>query len=169
MARPLKVYAADIDGLYEWIVAAPNQGAALQAFGVHQNLFAQGKARPTDEPDALAAARAAPGTPLRRRLGGKAAFAPASSDDDVSSWEAAAKAVGARKTPRAKPDRRALEAAEAELGAFESRAGAAQADLRRRREALDVEGEELETRLEQERADLEAALKAAKTAYSRRR
>ncbi len=38
----LRTYTAEIDGLNQWIVAAPNQKAALEAFGVHQNLFARG-------------------------------------------------------------------------------------------------------------------------------
>ena len=59
----LKTYEAEIDGLHQWIVAAPNQRAALDAFGVHQDLFAQGLARPTSETGAVEAANASPGSP----------------------------------------------------------------------------------------------------------
>ena len=64
MARKLKVYAAEIDGLHEWIVAAPNQGEALAAFGISQDLFAQGLAKVTTDPVSVEAATTSPGSPL---------------------------------------------------------------------------------------------------------
>src|SRR4051794_39153161 len=38
-ARRLKVYAARLDGLNDYVVAAPNQGEALKAWDIRQNLF----------------------------------------------------------------------------------------------------------------------------------
>lgn len=65
----LKVYSAPM-GFHEAIVAAPSQKAALQAWGVPRDLFADGGAAVTDDPDAVAAALKQPGVVLRRPLGG---------------------------------------------------------------------------------------------------
>ena len=58
-ARKLKVFQAQL-GFYDTVVAAPSQAAALRAWGVHQNLFADGLARITDEEHAVEAALAQP-------------------------------------------------------------------------------------------------------------
>lgn len=141
MARQPKVYAAEIDGLHEWIVAAPNQAEALAAFGVNQDLFKQGLAHVAEDPKAIAVARATPGTPLRRLKGSGGAFEPADSDG-ADAWSKAAEAAGAkgRRAPRkAKPDRSALDRAEADLRAFEQ---AAEEAIR----ALDDEARSIEVR-----------------------
>jgi hypothetical protein len=80
--RKLNVYQAQI-GFYDMVVAAPNQKAALDAWGVHQNLFADGQAHAADDPQAIEAARAHAGTPLMRPVGSDAPFAlrPASLPD----------------------------------------------------------------------------------------
>jgi hypothetical protein len=61
----LKVFVARI-GFHDVVVAATSQKAALEAWGVHANLFAQGAAKITQDPDLVEAALANPGTPLRR-------------------------------------------------------------------------------------------------------
>ena len=45
-ARRLKVYRTEL-GFFDTVVAAPNQSAALEAWGVHQNLFAEHRAAVT--------------------------------------------------------------------------------------------------------------------------
>jgi hypothetical protein len=169
MARKPKVYAAEIDGLHEWIVAAPNQADALAAFGVNQNLFQQGLARTTEEPEALAAAQASPGMPLRRLKGSNEPYRPAGAGG-ADAWAQAAKASGLKarsRTARKKPDRKALDAAERELKAFEATAAEEQAALdrefkaleRRRRDlvaAQDRKRAVLRRRIEQERRRFEA-------------
>src|SRR5438128_297977 len=72
-ARKLKVFQAQI-GFYDTVVAAPSQAAALRAWGIRQNLFADGLARTTDEPQAVEAALANPETPLRRAVGSSDRF-----------------------------------------------------------------------------------------------
>ncbi|HEY4031161.1 MAG TPA: hypothetical protein VGM25_12505 [Caulobacteraceae bacterium] len=84
--RQLKAYWAEIDGLHDWVVAAPNRAAALEAFGVRQNLFAQGEAGEASDPAAIEAARAQPLTPLRRPKGSSEPFAAATGAAD---WSAA--------------------------------------------------------------------------------
>lgn len=131
--RPLKVYWAELDGLHDWVVAAPNRPEALAAFGVHQDLFAQGEAGDAADPAAVEAARAQPLTPLRRPKGSGAPFVPATGAAD---WSAAiphtalraAPAQARRKTqakpappPRPKPDRRPLDRARARLAEIEAR------------------------------------------------
>ena len=63
--RRLKVFQVHL-GFYDTVVAAPSQAAALRAWGTHQNLFADGQARVTDDPQAIEAALAYPETPLKR-------------------------------------------------------------------------------------------------------
>ncbi len=102
MARAPRVYRADFDGVHEWIVAAPNQRAALDAFGVSQDLFAQGRAGVESDEEAVAAARAAPGRPLRRMKGSDDPFALP--DGDGGGWAAALKAApkgASRAAPKA--------------------------------------------------------------------
>lgn len=162
MARTLRTYTAEIDGLNQWIVAAPNQKAALEAFGVHQNLFAQGLADLTKDAALVQAANAQPGVPLKRpKKGGK--FTAAGGSD----WSEALKATG--KTPKArKPPSRA-------------RLDRARAVLARAREEGERTLDELEAAVEaarqrltagQERVDkavarAEAAVDAAEEAYRR--
>jgi len=69
--RRLKVYAARLDGLHDYVVAAPNQGEALKAWDIHQNLFQEGLASVTEEASAVKAANARPGVVLRRPAKGK--------------------------------------------------------------------------------------------------
>lgn len=94
MVRKPRVYLADVDGVHEWAVAAPNQQAALEALGVGQNLFAQGRAGPTTEPAAVEAAVAAGGAPVRRLKGADEPFRPVE-EDDASGWAAALAAAPA--------------------------------------------------------------------------
>src|ERR1700743_1731207 len=97
--RKLKVYQAPF-GFHESVVAAPNQTAALRAWGSHQNLFAEGLAKITTDAAAVAAALKHPETPLRRAIG----------SDDPFELEAASlpKVPRAEKaqTEKARPDKR---------------------------------------------------------------
>ena len=77
MKRPrLKVYASRLDGLNDYVVAAPNQKAALAAWDVRQDLFREGAASVTEEAEAVKAATAKPGVVLRRPATGKGRFEP---------------------------------------------------------------------------------------------
>src|ERR1700760_2908350 len=71
--RRLKVFQAQF-GFHDSVVAAPSQAAALRAWGVRQNLFAEGQARIAEDPKAVEAALAHPEVLLRRAVGTKAAF-----------------------------------------------------------------------------------------------
>src|SRR5882724_3137517 len=73
MARHLKVFRAHL-GFYDTAVAAPSRAAALKAWGSRQNLFREGVASETKDPQAVTAALAKPGVVLRRPVGSNAAF-----------------------------------------------------------------------------------------------
>ncbi|HTK35816.1 MAG TPA: hypothetical protein VL358_11105 [Caulobacteraceae bacterium] len=76
MAARLKVYATRI-GFHDTVVAAPNQAAALAAWDVHEDLFAQKAAAVADDPKATKAALAKPGVVLLRPAGSDEAFSEA--------------------------------------------------------------------------------------------
>lgn len=156
MAPRLKVYATRI-GFHDVVVAAPNQRAALAAWDVRENLFAQGVAAPTEDKDAVEAALSHPGVVLSRPLGGgaytKEAQVPSSAPSAPkakSSAPAKAKATvktKAKPAPRP-PDRSALDAAERALDELE-------AEMRRTQEAFEKERRGLEAREAGARRELE--------------
>jgi colicin import membrane protein len=65
MARKLKTYETSV-GFYDLAVAAPSMKAALEAWGAGSNLFHQGIAKETDDPEVVAATMAKPGVVLKR-------------------------------------------------------------------------------------------------------
>ncbi|MBP1062714.1 type IV secretory pathway VirB10-like protein [Bradyrhizobium japonicum] len=74
MTRRLKTYVTSL-GFYDQAVAAPSMKAALEAWGASSNLFHQGVARETDDPDIVAVTMAKPGVVLRRPVGSTGRFA----------------------------------------------------------------------------------------------
>ena len=73
MARKLKTYQTSL-GFFDLAIAAPSMKAALEAWGADSNLFHQGAARESDDPDVIAAAMAKPGIVLRRPVGSAGSF-----------------------------------------------------------------------------------------------
>ncbi|MGL3109827.1 cell envelope biogenesis protein TolA [Bradyrhizobium sp. BR 1432] len=71
--RKLKSYQTSL-GFYDQAVAAPSMKAALEAWGASSNLFHQGVAKETDDPDIVAATMASPGVVLRRPVGSNGPF-----------------------------------------------------------------------------------------------
>jgi colicin import membrane protein len=87
MARKLKTYQTSL-GFYDLAVAAPSMKAALEAWGAGSNLFHQGVAKESDDPDVVAAAMSKPGVVLRRAVGSDGPFSehaelPTQLADDV--------------------------------------------------------------------------------------
>jgi hypothetical protein len=74
MARKLKTYQTSL-GFFDLAIAAPSMKAALEAWGAGSNLFHQGVARETDDPDVVAATMSKPGVILRRPAGSSGRFA----------------------------------------------------------------------------------------------
>jgi hypothetical protein len=67
MAKKLKTYQTSLD-FFDQAIAAPSMKAALEAWGADSNLFHQGAAKESDDPD-VAATMAKPGVVLRRPVG----------------------------------------------------------------------------------------------------
>ena len=74
MARKLKTFQTSL-GFYDLAVAAPSMKAALEAWGAGSNLFHQGVAKETDDPDVAAATMSKPGVVLKRPAGSSGPFA----------------------------------------------------------------------------------------------
>ncbi|WP_346283679.1 hypothetical protein [Bradyrhizobium sp. 187] len=68
MARKLKTYQTSV-GFFDLAIAAPSMKAALEAWDADSNLFHQGAAKESDDPDVTAATMAKPGVVLRRSVG----------------------------------------------------------------------------------------------------
>ena len=98
MARKLKTYQTSL-GFFDLALAAPSMKAALEAWGAESNLFHQGAAKESDDPDVIAATMKKPGIILRRAVGSNGPFTehatlPANLADEVN---------GSPNRPRAKP------------------------------------------------------------------
>jgi hypothetical protein len=73
MARKLKTYQTSL-GFFDLAVAAPSMKAALEAWGADSNLFHQGAAMQSEDPDVIKATMAAPGVVLKRPVGSSGPF-----------------------------------------------------------------------------------------------
>ncbi len=141
--RKLKVFQAQF-GFYDTVVAAPSQAAALQAWGVHQNLFASGEARVTTDEAAVTVALNHPQTPLRRAIGSNDPFQlePTSLPGvPIAPKPPTAKAASKPKpaaTPKPPADRTALDAAELILRKLDDARRGEEAEFRRRQDELDA-------------------------------
>ena len=71
--RKLKTYQTSL-GFFDLAIAAPSMKAALEAWGADSNLFHQGAAKETDDPDLIAATMAKPGVVLKRPVGSDGRF-----------------------------------------------------------------------------------------------
>ncbi|MGI3903333.1 MAG: hypothetical protein ACRYGP_13210 [Janthinobacterium lividum] len=169
-AQRLKVFQAHL-GFYDTVVAAPSQAAALRAWGTHQNLFADGQARISEDPQAVAAALAHPETPLKRAVGSTDAFAletvnlPTVPEAPKTSRPAAKPKPAAPPKPPA--DRSALDAAEAALRALDAGRKAEEAELRRRQDQLDADRKAAQSAYVEHHKAAALVLTEARTAYRR--
>src|SRR3954471_6662100 len=118
MARKLKTYTTSA-GFFDLAVAAPSMKAALEAWGSTRNLFHQGFATESQDPEIVAATMAKPGVVLRRPVGTDAAFREhAALPSDLTIGSGAGRKVIKRaktKGPAAKPvdEKTARQAAQA--------------------------------------------------------
>src|ERR1700761_8092667 len=74
MPRKLKTFKTSV-GFYDLAIAAPSMKAALEAWGAGSNLFHQGFASETDDPEVVAATLAKSGVVLKRPAGSNGSFA----------------------------------------------------------------------------------------------
>lgn len=73
MPRKLKTYVTSL-GFFDQAVAAPSMKAALAAWGAESNLFHQGFAKESNDPEIIAATMAHPGIVLKRPVGSDGPF-----------------------------------------------------------------------------------------------
>src|SRR5206468_8081116 len=73
MARKLKTYQTSL-GFFDLAMAAPSMKAALEAWGADSNLFHQGAAKESNDPEVVAATMAKPGIVLKRPVGSSGPF-----------------------------------------------------------------------------------------------
>lgn len=73
MARKLKTYQTSL-GFFDLAIAAPSMKAALKAWGADSNLFHQGAAKESDDPNVIKATLKKPGVVLRRAVGSVGSF-----------------------------------------------------------------------------------------------
>jgi hypothetical protein len=102
MARKLKTFQTSL-GFYDLAIAAPSMKAALEAWGAGSNLFHQGVAKETDDPDVVVATMSKPGVVLKRPAGSNGRFAEHS---DLPSDLVSAEKADRRQSRRAKPAKR---------------------------------------------------------------
>lgn len=169
-ARRLKVFQAQF-GFYDTVVAAPSQAAALRAWGIHQNLFADGRAGITDDAQAVEAALAHPETPLRRAVGSTDPFAlePTSLPKVPEAPKRPASKAPPKKAPPSPPkppaDRSALDAAEAKLAKLDEARKREEAEFRRRQAELDAQRDAAQAGYVEQRKAATAAVVSARQAY----
>ena len=151
MPPRLKVFVTS-DGLTDFAVATSSKAKALAAWGVRQDVFKEGRAHETDDPELVAAATARPGEVLRR---------PAGSRGELASLKPV-------KAPKPKgPSQAALKkiaTLEAQLAALDDGRQQAKAKLAQERDELDRRAEAQEADYAKKRVKLETALSAARRA-----
>ncbi|MCP3373057.1 cell envelope biogenesis protein TolA [Bradyrhizobium cajani] len=167
LQRKLKTYQTSL-GFYDQAVAAPSMKAALEAWGASSNLFHQGAAKETDDPDIVAATMASPGVVLRRPVGSDGPFTESAGlPTDLADGEARPKrkskkrpAKTAKKPPRKTDDQQARKAA----AAFEKE------ERRREAERRKDEAARAKERARRDRAvaSAQAALDKARRAHEAR-
>lgn len=102
MARKLKTFQTSL-GFFDLAIAAPSMKAALEAWGANSNLFHQGAAKESDDPDVIAAAMKKPGVVLRRPVGSNRSFSEqAELSSDLGRGRRSTKAARKSKGPVAK-------------------------------------------------------------------
>src|ERR1700716_1817846 len=108
MARKLRTYQTSL-GFFDLAIAAPSMKSALEAWGADSNLFHQGAAKESEDPDVVAAAMSKPGVILRRPVGSDGPFTehaelPAYLSGDTSDHKRPKVSAKPKKHPRVEVD-----------------------------------------------------------------
>ena len=138
--RKLKTYQTSL-GFYDQAIAAPSMKAALDAWGARSNLFHQGAAKETDDPDIVAATMEKPGVVLRRPVGSDGAFTEHSAlPTDLADDAAKPKKSKAKSKPKKRPAKAAKQPSRKIDDQQARKAAAAFAKEEKRREAAAPQG-----------------------------
>jgi colicin import membrane protein len=164
MAKKLKVFQTSL-GFFDQAIAAPSMKAALEAWGADSNLFHQGAAKETTDPDVVAATMAKPGVVLRRPVGSSGRFTehaalPTDLGNDKAGRKTQARAPKPKKQPPVKTDDKAARKAAQEY----ERAERQRENDRRKEEAARAKARQ---RREQAVAKAKAALDEAEAEHDR--
>src|SRR6266403_1622431 len=125
MARKLKTYQTSL-GFFDLAIAAPSMKAALEAWGADSNLFHQGAAKESKDPDVVAATMAKPGVVLKRPVGSDGPFTehadlPTDLEHEGSSGRSRKRPAKPKKRPARKTDDKASRKAALEYEKQEKR------------------------------------------------
>ena len=172
MARQPKVFSTPA-GFFNAVVAAPSQKAALEAWGIHDNVFANGQATVVTDPDLIARALETPGQIVRVPIGSDEAILEGAKPPPQSVTEPGTKPRPAAKAAPRKPvappppplDRSALTAAESALATAETGKAKELERLDDELRALEAERREREAALEREIASARSTRDGAMRRY----
>jgi len=125
MAKKLKTYETSL-GFFDLAIAAPSMKAALEAWGADSNLFHQGAAKESKDPDVVAATMAKPGVVLKRPVGSDGPFTehadlPTDLEHEGSSGRSRKRPAKPKKRPARKTDDKASRKAALEYEKQEKR------------------------------------------------
>jgi hypothetical protein len=182
MAKKLKTYETSL-GFFDLAIAAPSMKAALEAWGADSNLFHQGAAKESDDPDVVAATMAKPGVMLKRPVGSNGPFKehaelPTNLGDTTARPSKAARKAAGRK-PKKTSSRPADKAAEQKAAVAYEREqkrrnrerareeAARQKERERRQQAIDKAQSALD-KAEREHAERAGAIQAEADAIEKR-
>jgi hypothetical protein len=160
MARKLKTYQTSL-GFFEQAIAASSMKAALEAWGADSNLFHQGAAKESRDPDVIAATMAKPGVVLKRPVGSDGSFGehaelPRNLDQD------------GRKKPAHKPSAKVKKSSAQPDKAADRKAAQAYERERQRREREEANEEVARARRQQATDTAQAALDTAEEKHTQR-
>jgi colicin import membrane protein len=165
VAKKLKTFQTSL-GFYDLAIAAPSMKAALDAWGAGSNLFHQGVAKETDDPDVVAATMSKPGVVLKRPAGSNGRFAEQS---DLPSDLGSAEKGNRRERSHAKPAKRPLP----EMSERDARKATAEFEKEQKRRDAERRREEAARERDRERrekatAKAQAALDKAEREHAKR-
>jgi hypothetical protein len=165
MARKLKTYQTSL-GFFDIAIAAPSMKAALEAWGSKSNLFHQGFAAETDDPDVIAAAMSKPGVILRRPVGSDGPFKVDADLPSDLSREKVKDRPGKHRVRSGKPPARPIgdQAARKAASAYERE----QKQRERRRRKEEAARTKERDRRERAIAKAQAAIEEARRAHEQR-
>ena len=167
MARQLKVFSTPA-GFVNAVVAAPSQKAALEAWGVRENVFANGSATVVTDPELIARALETPGQIVRVPIGSDEAILKGAKRPPQLKAEPAPTARAkhrAEAPPPPPPDRSALTKAEKVLAAAEQKRTSELGRLDEELHALEEKRRGRAAKLDEEVASAGSARDAAARRY----
>ena len=178
MPRKLKTFQTSL-GFYDLAIAVPSMKAALEAWGAGSNLFHQGIAKETDDPEVVAATMSKPGVVLKRPAGSNGRFAEESGlPTDLGTDESDGHRRGRSRPKTRSPPKISEKAARQATLEFDRQERRREADRRRdeaersrereRREKVIAKAQAALERAEREHDDRVAALEDERAAIEKR-